>query len=247
MNPARTSALHGAAAGPSLPRRVWLTRSVAALAAAAGTPAISAGAAATARPAAVTALDTASMALFDAAEAADWGRAEAALQLADTAAAGIASTQAAYVDAGGGLDHFYAATNNLSADLIEAATALSVHDFRWLVGAADRIVARAGELTQPFVDLAGDQGPQIETLLFLIRRMRRALVWHDDGGLRDARDAFERIWSLRRDRRQQPLRLAVVETQVDSALVRIGAAPSLKDLQSLYASVLELRPDAAVR
>ncbi|MDQ6629036.1 MAG: hypothetical protein M3Z29_11430 [Pseudomonadota bacterium] len=193
-------------------------------------------------PHAVGSLDEAAMALFDAAEAADWAEAEQALARAKTAALEANDLQSKFIAANGAISRFIEAQNNLGADLIEAGTALSVRDQRWLVSSADRIESRAGELSQPFIEHADALVPRIETLLFLARRMRRALVWHDDGGYRQASDSFRRIAaSLRGDLgKRSPEGTRALEL----ALHRVGDSPSRANLKSLYAAILRLR-DAA--
>jgi hypothetical protein len=69
----------------------------------------------------------------------------------------------------GQLNNFFQARNNLTGDLIEAKTALSVKDRRWLVSSADRIAARAGELAQPFAQQANVLIARIEALLSPVR------------------------------------------------------------------------------
>jgi hypothetical protein len=212
-----------------------------ALASALGLP-LRASAARPTLPHAVGSLDEAAMALFDAAETANWAGAEQALGQAKTAALEANDLQSKFIDAGGAISHFIEVQNNLGADLIEAGTALSVRDQRWLINSADRIESRAGELSQPFLDRADALAPRIETLLFLARRMRRAQVWHDDGGYRQARDDFRRIASsLHGDMgKRSPEGMRALEL----ALERVGDSPSRADLKSLYAAILRLR-DAA--
>lgn len=108
-----------------------------------------------------------------------------------------------------------------------------------------RIESRAGELLQPLVDHTDALAPCIETLLFLVRRMRRDLVWHDDGGHRQARDDFRRTaLALRgalgtRSPRGTPA--------LELAMERVGDSPSRADLKSLYAAILGLRAVAPCR
>ena len=63
---------------------------------------------------------------------------------------------------------------------------MSVKDRRWLASSADRIASRAGELSQPFAERGGTVHQRVEVLLFLARRMRRALVWNDQSGYRSS-------------------------------------------------------------
>lgn len=202
-------------------------------------PVVRARAATAGTPVAVRELDRAAMALFDAAEASRWAAARQALAAARRAADAIASVESAYTDAGGRLNHFITARNNLGADLIEAKTALSVKDRRWLVSSADRLAARAGELAQPFAEHAGSLDPRIETLLFLARRMRRALVWQDNDGLRAARDDFERLWrALRGELRNQP---PGSRRALDQALTHMTDSASTAHAKALYDAVRRLR------
>lgn len=101
----------------------------------------------------------------------------------------------------------------------------------WLINSADRSVLRAGELSRPFDRRADVVLPRIDTLLFLTRRMRRALVWSDEGGLLNAHDAFERLWSSLRDELagKQPTAVGAVQR----ALAAIGTAPSPGQIKRL--------------
>ena len=190
-------------------------------------------------PASLRALDTAAMALFDAAQGSHWAAARRALAQARTSAETTAAIEPAFLTAGGELTHFFEVRNNLGGDLIEAAAALSVKDRRWLVSCADRIAARAGELSQPFAQHANALIPRIESLLFRARRMRRALVWGDTFGFISAQDDFKRLWqSLREALRGQPAaRLAAL----DDALLRTAGSRSAADAQALYLAVKQLR------
>ncbi len=184
-------------------------------------------------------LDRAAMALFDAAEDGHWDRARQSLDRARAAANALTAVEAAYSDDGGHLGHFYAARNNLSADLIEAKTAISVKDRRWLVSSADRIAARAGELSQTFVGADDSLTPRIETLLFLARRMRRALVWQDNTGFSSARHDFRNLWQMTRtDLKTLPTeRLHAL----DEALAKNAGRTSQANARLLYEAVLALR------
>ena len=91
---------------------------------------------------------------------------------------------------GAWLDRFFEACNNLGADLVEARTALTVKDRRWLVSTAGLIADRAGEFSQPFVEHGNALIPSIESLLFLAPRMRRAVVWQDTIGYRNTHDGL---------------------------------------------------------
>jgi hypothetical protein len=196
-------------------------------------------AAAAGLPATIQSLDIDAMKLFDAAESGDWASAGKALDRAKVAGEEVKGLESAYVDAGGRLGNFYQVQNNLGADLIEASTALSVRDRRWLVSASDRIESNTGELSQPFADGKNAVVPTIETLLFLARRMRRALVWEDDDGLRNASADFRHLWpSLRSDLAgRSPAKVAALE----QALTRIGSSPSRADVKALYAATRDLR------
>jgi hypothetical protein len=187
-------------------------------------------------PGAVGSLDVAAMALFDAAESANWDGAAQALKNVTSAALGVKDLEPDYIRAGGEIGDFIEAQNNLSGDLVEANLALSVKDKRWLVSAADRIESRAGELSQPFAARSNTVAPRVATLLFLVRRMRRALVWEDDGGFRDARDAFDRLWSsLRIELAGKPSVGAV-----QGAVTSIGTSPTGAGLKKLYTAVLAM-------
>ena len=215
-----------------------------ALASSLGLP-LGASAASAALPGVAGSLDDAAMALFDAAETANWAEAEEALGRARTAALEVNGLQSKFIAAGGAISRFIEVQNNLGADLIEAGTALSVRDQRWLISSADRIESRAGELSQPFLDRTDALFPRIETLLFLARRMRRALVWHDDGGYRQAFDDFRRVAS--------PLHAELGKRSpegtraLDRALERMGDSPSSVGLKALYAAILRLRDGSPIR
>ena len=190
-------------------------------------------------PSAVRDLDVAAMALFDAAEGGRWLVARQAMERARTAAEAMGAVESAYVGAGGQINNFFQARNNLTGDLIEAKTALSVKDRRWLVSSADRIAARAGELAQPFAEQANVFIPRIEALLFLARRMRRALVWQDDIGFGVAQDDFKRLWQTLRDELDKESAGKV--RALDDALSRVSVSRSRTDLKSLYAAIQGLR------
>ena len=168
-----------------------------------------------------------------------WSAAKQALQRAQRAAGAVAPLESAFVDAGGELRHFFQARNDLVGDLIEAKTALSVRDRRWLVSAADRIAARAGELSQPFEMRANALLPRVESLLYLVRRMRRALVWQDHIGLQSAHDDFRRLWSgLKVELTAAP---ADRVRALDDALISLSLSKSSADVQRLYVAVQQLR------
>ncbi len=141
----------------------------------------------------------------------------------------------AYVDAGGELGQFIEAQNNLNADDLEAGVALSVHDSRWLINAADSVATRAGQFSVPFVAHTGELVPRLEVLLFLDRRMRRARVWHDDAGARDAHDAFLRLWSEMRTAliANPSLRVQVLESMAS----RLQDPESAADLLGLTSAI----------
>lgn len=199
----------------------------------------SAYAAVTPMPATVRALDSAAMAMFDAGETRDWAAASAALVRARNAARDVAGLQTTYVTSGGTLEHFFEVQNNLSADLMEADTATSVQDQRWLVRAADHLVARAGELSEPFKPRNNSILPRVETLLFLARRMRRARIWQDDIGYTDASATFGRLWPVLR--RDLPASMAPQATALELALSGIGASSSSADIRKFYLTVAALR------
>ena len=205
----------------------------------------SAHAAASAVPSALNELDRAAVALLDAGETGQWMAAGQALARARKAAHSVAPLESAFVEAGGELRHFFQARNDLVADLIEAKTALSVKDRRWMSSAAVQIAARAGELSQPFSARSGALLPQVESLLYLARRMRRALVWRDDIGFRSAQDDFKRLWSALKGELASapPDRVRVL----DDALVSISSSTSTADIRRLYAAVQQLRDFAGGR
>ncbi|MEO8835992.1 MAG: hypothetical protein ABI364_04565 [Caldimonas sp.] len=183
-------------------------------------------------PGDVRALDVAATDLFDAAEAGNWDDAALALRRVRSIAPGVSGLESAYLAAGGGIDHFIEVVDNLNGDAIEAGTALSTKDRPWLVSCADRIASRAGELSQPFDARTGTVVPRFDTLLFLVRRMRRALVWRDEGGLIDAHHAFTRLWSkLRPELAGQQ---AAGADAVERALADVGQPPTRNQLKQLY-------------
>lgn len=198
-----------------------------------------ASAAVSAMPAAIGDLDAAAMSLFDAAEAGQWAQAGTALVRTRAAANAAGALEGAFTQAGGALHRFFQARNKLTGDLLEAETALSVKDRRWLASSADRIVSRAGELSQPFAERAGTVHQRIEVLLFLARRMRRALVWSDESGYRSARDDFKRLWQLTGP---EVTSLAPEKRRaLDEALLRLSLSKAARDVKRLYDAVAALR------
>ena len=191
-------------------------------------------------PAPVHDLDAAALALFDAAESAQWVQARAALARARAAATAATSMGGPFTEAGGALHRYFEASNGLGGDLVEAGLALSVKDRRWLIGVAERIVTRAGELAQPFAEHADAVSPRIETLLFLARRMRQAQVWNDSIGYQAARRDFESLWQALRA--ELAVRVPTARIQaLDQALQGAARAPSPKAAKRLYGAVLALR------
>lgn len=184
-------------------------------------------------------LDAAATALFDAAENRQWHEARSMLTSAKAAAQGAASLLDAFVEAGGELHRYYQAINSLSGDLVEAETALSVKDARWLVSAADRIVSRAGELSQPFAERSGSLAQRVEVLLFLARRMRRALVWSDSLGFRSARDDFRRLWHEAST--QSSTLPPDTRRALDDALTNLSRTNSAREARDLQRAVEALR------
>ena len=205
--------------------------------------AAAAAAAAAAIPLPLVELDRAAMAIFDAAEAGQWAAARQALARAQPAVDAVPSLESAFVDAGGELGHFFAVRNDLAGDLLEAKTALSMKDRRWLVSAADRIVARAGELSLPFAARANALLPRLESLLYLVRLMRRALVWQDTVGFRSARDDFKQLWTALKN--GLPSAPADRLRALDDALIRVTLSRSIGDARRLYAAVQRLRESVA--
>lgn len=186
-----------------------------------------------AMPGNVRALDVAATDLFDAAEGEKWHDAARALGQVRSIAPGLSDLESAYLAAGGGIEDFFQVVNNLSADVIEAGMALSTKDRRWLVSSADRIVSRAGELARPFAARDNAVIPRIDTLLFLTRRMRRALVWSDTSGFIIAHNAFTRLWPSLRDELAGKQTSAV--DVVQRALVNVDRmAPSGAAIKRLY-------------
>ncbi len=190
-------------------------------------------------PTAVRSLDNAAMALFDAAEAANWADGARDLARAKQAAREVNRLGGAFTDAGGATENYIEVQNNLSADLMEADLALSVRDKRWLINSADRVASRAGELSQPFAAKAKGLTPRIETLLFLDRRMRRALVWSDDEGYRSANEAFKNVWSSLKT--ELGGRASDKAEALDQAFARLRGESSSANLKALYAAIQELR------
>lgn len=209
------------------------------------TPAAHAAEAARAAPAllafppALRVLDQAAMDLFDAAVAKRWPQAHEALARARKAAAEVGPLEPAFVDAGGDLSRFYRARNDLGADLLEASTALTAKDERWLASCADRIADHAGTLSLPFDARSDKLIPGVESLLALARRMRNALVWQDEAGFRNAHDDFKTLWTA--------LRLKLTgrsESRVhalDLALNRVAISRAPQDLLALEQAVRDLR------
>lgn len=196
--------------------------------------------AATALPAPVHDLDAAALALFDAAESGQWVQARMALARARAASTAAASMVGPFTEAGGALHRYFEARNGLIGDLVEAGLVLSVKDRRWLIGVAERIVTRAGELAQPFAERSDAVTPRIETLLFLARRMRRALLWNDSIGYQGAHQDFGSLW--------QTLRLELAASvpagriqALDQALQRAARSRSADDGKRLYEAVRTLR------
>ena len=186
-------------------------------------------------PRPVRELDEAAMALLDAAERDEWPAGRQALARAQAAAGAIAGVESDFVAAGGQQSDFFQARNNLTADLIEAQTALSVKEKRWLASCAVRIAGRAGELSQPFADESSALVPRVEALLFLALRMRQAKIWQDDMGFGIAHDDFKRLWQNLRGELadRSPARVRAL----DDALAGIGNDSSSADLKSLYNAV----------
>ncbi len=202
--------------------------------------ALPANAATSRLPDAVRSLDAAAMALFDAAESANWTDAAKALESAKQASLRVGALEQTFLSANGSIARFIEVQNNLGADLIEAGLALSTRDQRWLISSADRIDSRAGELSRPFADPADDRlVPRVETLLFLARRMRRARVWSDEGGLRRASDDFKRLAASLNH--ELAGRSPEKERALAQALKALDHSASSADLKSLYATVDSLR------
>lgn len=219
-------------------RRLMSAAALGPLALAAATMASRSARAAGGPPEAVRDLDAAAMALFDAAEAGRWPQARSALAQARRAEAGAGALEGAFTQAGGELHRFFQARNDLSGDLLEAGTAISVKDRRWLVSVADRIVARAGELGQPFVGSRDSTQQRIEVLIYLARRMRRALVWSDESGFRAAQGDFKRLWKLTAS--ELPPQAEAKRRALDLALERTALTKSVPAVRELYDAVAAL-------
>lgn len=196
--------------------------------------------AAAALPAPVRDLDAAALVLFDAAESSQWLQARAALARARTAATAAGSMGGLFTEAGGALHRYFEVRNGLSGDLVEAGLALSVKDRRWLIGVAERIVTHAGELAQPFAERSDAVTPRIETLLFLARRMRRALVWNDSFGYQGAHQDFASLWQTLRLELAASVPAARIQA-LDQALQRAARLRSADDGKRLNDAVLALR------
>lgn len=235
---ARREALRFVASLSALP---VLAASAGTAPAAAQAPSASPGVRAAAEmPKAMLDLGLAAMDLFDAAEVGNWAAARDALSRTRTAAASLSTAEGAYTDAGGALHRYIQARNALDADLLEAGTALSVQDRRWLVGVASHVAAEAGELSLPFVGSGGTVAPSVEALLFLALRMRRALVWQDDIGFRAATDDFARLWRTVR----VPLGERVPADRLnalDAALGQVVDQKSADQVRRLYGAIVALR------
>ena len=190
-------------------------------------------------PQPVRELDEASMALLDAAENGEWQAGREALARAQAAAVAMAAVESNFVAAGGQQSDFFQARNNLTADLIEAQTALSVKEKRWLASCAVRLAGRAGELSQPFADESNGLAPRVEALLFLARRMRQAKVWQDDMGFSVAQDDFKRLWQNLHG--ELARRSTARVRALDDALAAISNDSSSANLKSLYNAVQGLR------
>jgi hypothetical protein len=225
----RRGLLAGAAALPLLASGGWLAAPCTARAA-------------TPLPAAVSDLDQAAMALFNAAEAGEWNAARTALERARAAAAATDTLDAAYVQAGGDRYRFFEGRNGLRGDLVEARTALSVKDSRWLVSTADRILAHAGELALPFAMHANVLVPRLEALLSLARRMRRARVWNDASGYEAAQQDFDTLWKALRGELGGKVATERMRA-LDDALRGLTSSATSGDLRRLYDAVAALRAD----
>ena len=190
-------------------------------------------------PLAVQGLDRAAMALFDAAEAADWAGASKAVASARAAAAEVAGLESSFADAGGSVEAFIQVHDNLGGDLIEASTAVSSRDQRWLISSADRIATRAGELSMPFEQGTVAAVPRVETLLFLARRIRRARIWQDREGLNSASDDFNRLLTALEPQLQG--NALAKASALRKAFASIGLKSSPADLKRFYGDVQALR------
>lgn len=196
--------------------------------------------AAAAIPAQVRDLDAAALALFDAAESGQWVQARTALARARAAATAAGAMGGPFTEAGGALHRYFEAKNGLNGDLVEAGLALSVKDRRWLIGVAERIVTRAGELSQPFAERSDAVTPRIETLLFLARRMRRALVWSDAFGYQGAHQDFDSLWQTLRVELAARVPAGRIQA-LDQALQRAASSRTAENGRRLYQAVRALQ------
>ena len=195
-------------------------------------------------PQTVVDLDAATLAFFEAARAGRWDDAHKQLEAVRNAARSVPELQSSFTDAGGELSRFFAATNALTADLVDASAAESVWDRTWLVSAAENLLARAGDLTEPYASRIDATAPRLEVLLVLARRMRRAPAWLDTTGYASARRSFDHLWpALRGELRAK--RPHLVES-VDAARAGITGPPSSANAHTLYVAVRNLLGAVAV-
>jgi len=189
-------------------------------------------------PQTVIDLDASTLAFFEAAKAGRWDDVHKELEAVRNAARSVPELQSSFTDAGGELSRFFAATNALTADLVDAAAAESVWDRTWVVSAAENLLARAGDLTEPYAARIDATAPRLEVLLVLARRMRRAPEWLDTTGYASARRSFDRLWPALRGQlgAQRP---HLVES-VDAARAGIAGPPSPANAHTLYVAVRNL-------
>jgi len=214
-------------------RRRWLAAATVFPLLAATAPA----ARAAARPVPQPLLDLGSAAtkLFNAAESGSWETIQAALATVQAAVERVRGAEKAYAEAGGPVNRFFEAGHYLEAEMVDARAAASVRDRPWLVSTADNILSRVGDLTAPFADGSDQLLPQAEALLFLTRRMRRALAWDDADGMTLARRDFDRLWKRLRGEvaSQAPAKVR----SVDAALGAVARARTVASLRALAAAV----------
>jgi hypothetical protein len=189
-------------------------------------------------PPALHDLDAAALALVRAADAARWADADRAIGAAEHAARAVGDLQASYTRAGGELSRYFAATNQLAADLIDARTAASVRDRAWLARCADDLVTRAGDLTQPYAAGIDEPAPRLVVLFAFARRMERAPEWQDTDSFTAARRDFDRLWPAVRAGLAHRLPQRV--KQVDAARAHIALAASSADTGALSQALHDL-------
>ena len=220
-------------------RRRWLAAGMCVALIVAGLPPVLAEPVTTrAVPTALLEFDAAAVRLYDATRARHWSDARNALGEARILAASIDGLESSYTTAGGTQGRFFATTNQLSADLIDASAALSVYDRPWLLSSTENLLARSGDLTEPYASRIKGAVPRLEVLLVLARRMRQAPTWNDETGFATAHREFDRLWPQLRD--QLTAQRPQLVMRVDAARAGVAVAPSSDNAGTLYAAVRDL-------